>query len=179
MAFTSFCRTGKSFETASLFSFDNQFFMMKNLLGTLCFAIGFSAAAMAQQSLSNDQLYREILAMDSVLFTAFNNHDMETLSKVFSEDLEFYHDKGGLTNYAQNMEAFKANFANPNWPKRELIRGGMEVYPVPGFGAMQIGEHRFCHPENGKMDCGTFKFVHVWQKKEEGWKLTRIVSYDH
>ena len=24
---------------------------------------------------------------------------------------------------------------------------------------MEIGEHRFCHKENGKDDCGTFKFA--------------------
>ncbi|MCC6725396.1 MAG: nuclear transport factor 2 family protein [Saprospiraceae bacterium] len=152
---------------------------MKNLLFTICFAMAFSAAAMAQPASSSDPLFREILAMDSVLFTAFNNRDLETLRKVFSEDLEFYHDKGGLTNYAQNMEAFKTNFANENWPKRELIREGMEVYSVPGFGAMQIGEHRFCHWENGKMDCGTFKYVHVWQQKDGVWKLVRVVSYGH
>lgn len=138
-----------------------------------------STAAMAQQAQSNDPLYREILAMDSVLFTAFNNRDLATLGQVFSEDLEFYHDKGGLTNYAQNMEAFESNFKNENWPKRELLKEGMEVYPVPGYGAIHSASHRFCHWENGAMDCGTFKFVHIWHKKDGAWKLTRVVSYAH
>ena len=33
--------------------------------------------------------------MDSVMFDAFNAHDLKKLRTAFSEDLEFYHDKGG------------------------------------------------------------------------------------
>ncbi|MDW7694560.1 family 43 glycosylhydrolase [Flammeovirgaceae bacterium SG7u.111] len=33
--------------------------------------------------------------------------------------------------------------------------------------------------EKGKMDCGTFKFVHIWKKVGETWELTRVVSYGH
>lgn len=50
---------------------------------------------------------------------------------------------------------------------------------MPGFGAMQFGEHRFCHTENGKPDCGTFRFAHVWRKEGETWKLSRVLSYGH
>jgi hypothetical protein len=152
---------------------------MKNLLCTVCFAIGFSAAAMAQQFPTDDQLYREILAMDSVLFTAFNNRDVAAMGEIFDKDLEFYHDKTGLTGYDRNLELLGGLVDNPNAPTRTLLRESMEVYPVPGYGAIQSASHRFCHLENGAMDCGTFKFVHIWQKKEEGWKLTRIVSFDH
>ncbi|MNC99919.1 hypothetical protein D3C83_183680 [compost metagenome] len=53
------------------------------------------------------------------------------------------------------------------------------MYPIPGYGAMEVGVHRFCHVENGKEDCGNFKFVHIWQKKDGQWKITRVVSYDH
>ncbi len=93
--------------------------------------------------------------------------------------MEFYHDKGGLTNYAQNMAAFK-NTASANTDlRRDLIPGSLEVYEVKDFGAMQIGKHRFCHTENGKPDCGTFKFVHIWKKNNGEWKISRVVSYDH
>ena len=34
-----------------------------------------------------------------LLFTAFNTRDLETYKNYFSEDLEFFHDKGGLTGY--------------------------------------------------------------------------------
>ena len=44
---------------------------------------------------------------------------------------------------------------------------------------LQTGMHRFCHIENGKDDCGTFKYVMVWKKKKEQWMVTRVISYDH
>ena len=63
--------------------------------------------------------------------------------------------------------------------KRELLKGSMEVYPIKDYGAIQTGKHMFCHTENGKLDCGTFKFVQTWQKKNGEWKVTRIITYDH
>ncbi|MBK8565727.1 MAG: nuclear transport factor 2 family protein [Saprospiraceae bacterium] len=153
--------------------------MMKNLLFTIGLAIYFSAAAMAQQSPSDEPLFQEILTMDSLLFTAFNNQDVAAMGDIFDKDLEFYHDKTGLTGYDRNLELLGGLVNNPNAPTRTLLRESMEVYPVPGYGAIQSASHRFCHLENGAMDCGTFKFVHIWHKKKEGWKLTRIVSFDH
>lgn len=124
-------------------------------------------------------LYNEIAHMDSVLFNAFNTHNYEVLKNIFTEDLEFYHDKGGLMNYAQNMASFKNLASNNNGLNRKLVEGSMEVYPVKDYGAIQVGEHTFCHKENGKDDCGTFKFLHIWQKKDGVWKISRVASYDH
>jgi Domain of unknown function (DUF4440) len=127
----------------------------------------------------SQELYAEIAHMDSVLFTAFNNRDTTTLKTLFTTDLEFYHDKGGLTGYKQNMEAFKTTAAANTDLRRDLIPGSLEVFPVKDYGAIQVGMHRFCHTENGKPDCGTFKFVHIWKKKDGEWKISRVVSYDH
>lgn len=127
----------------------------------------------------NDSLYKEIAHMDGVLFDAYNSHNIDKLSTLFTTDLEFYHDLGGLTNYAQNMEAFKNNFAKNNGLRRDLVPGSLEVYPIKDFGAIEIGAHTFCHIENGKQDCGTFKFVMIWQKKNGEWKISRVVSYGH
>lgn len=132
-----------------------------------------------KQSPASVELYNTIAHMDSVLFNAFNSRDVETLKTLFTEDLEFYHDIGGLTNYTQNMEAFKSTAEKKNDLKRELIAGSLEVYPVKDFGAMQVGMHRFCHTENGKPDCGTFKFVHIWKNINGTWKISRVVSYGH
>jgi ketosteroid isomerase-like protein len=152
----------------------------------LCFVIAACSASkksMAVESKKHSpasaELYNTIAYMDSVLFNAFNSHDLEKLKTLFTEDLEFYHDIGGLTGYSENMEAFENNFAKNNHLKRELIGGSLEVYPVKEYGAMQIGEHRFCHTENGKLDCSTFKFVHIWKKTDGNWKISRVISYDH
>jgi hypothetical protein len=37
--------------------------------------------------------------MDSAIFDAFNAHNVERLMTMFTDDLEFYHDTGGLTDY--------------------------------------------------------------------------------
>jgi len=124
-------------------------------------------------------LYNEISHMDSVLFNAFNNRDIETFKTLFTTDLEFYHDKGGLTDYNYSIQSLKNTAAQNNGLRRELVKGSLEVYPIKDYGAIQIGAHTFCHPENGKMDCGTFKFVHVWKKINNEWKITRVISYDH
>ena len=125
------------------------------------------------------ELYNEIAKMDSILFNAFNSRDVVKFGSLFTQDLEFYHDKGGLTTYEYTMSFMKDVAKNNNGLRRDLVKGSLEVYPIPGYGAMEIGAHTFCHLENGKQDCGTFKFVHVWQKKNGEWKISRVVSYGH
>jgi ketosteroid isomerase-like protein len=124
-------------------------------------------------------LYKEIAAMDKVLFDAFNRQDAAGVKAVFSTDLEFFHDMGGLQNYEQNDEATRKLFARNLHLKRELVPGSMEVYPVKNYGAIQTGQHTFCHIENGKDDCDTFKFLQIWKQTADGWKLARVVSYGH
>lgn len=132
----------------------------------------------AQQAPATD-LYKEIEKMDSIVFGAFNSRDTAQFKKMFTDDLEFYHDKGGLTGYQHTIEFMRSTAKANNGLRRDLVKGSLEVYPIPGYGAMEIGSHTFCHLENGKQDCGTFKFVHVWQKKNGEWKIARVVSYDH
>ena len=138
--------------------------------------IGSLASIDAQTA--KDSLYKEIAHLDSTLFNAFNKRDIEKFKSFFTEDLEFFHDKGGLTNYDHTINFMKEVAKNNNGLRRDLV-GALEVYPIPGYGAMEIGSHRFCHLENGKQDCGTFKFVHIWQKRNDEWKISRIISYDH
>lgn len=126
-------------------------------------------------------LYKTIVHMDSVMFDAFNTQNLDVLKTTFADNLEFYHDNGGVSDYKTCMENFKKMFvsmaANPL--KRELVEGTLEVYPVPGYGAIEMGEHRFIHTENGKQVIGLFKFVHTWQFKNNEWKVTRVVSVGH
>lgn len=126
-------------------------------------------------------LYKEIYQLDSLMFDAMNRQDLEGMMSYFDKNLEFYHDKGGLDNYEQTkvkLARLFENNRNANF-RRTLVPGSMEVYPVPGYGAIESCLHRFCHIENGKDDCGTFKNVMVWKKTAEGWKVTRVLSYDH
>lgn len=136
-------------------------------------------AALSQPAPESDALFEEIARMDSTLFDAFNKRDLDKLRALFTRDLEFYHDQGGLGTYEQNMESFERLFAQNNDLKRTLVDGSLEVYPVKDYGAIEVGEHTFCHTENGLLDCGTFKFVHIWKKENGRWKISRVVSYGH
>ncbi len=133
----------------------------------------------AQLIKSTDSLYHLIAKMDSLLFRAFNERDTATFNKLFSTDLEFYHDKGGLTGYPHTINFAKAQAETKSDLKRTLVLGSLEVFPIKDYGAIQIGAHTFCHTENGQRDCGTFKFIHVWKKLGNEWKITRVLSYDH
>ncbi|HLG40709.1 MAG TPA: nuclear transport factor 2 family protein [Chitinophagaceae bacterium] len=126
-----------------------------------------------------DSLFKEIARMDSIVFNAFNIRDIETFKSLFTEDLEFFHDKGGLTGYGHTINFMKEVAKPGNDLRRDLVKGSLEIYPIPGYGAMEIGAHAFCHMENGKQDCGTFKFVHIWQNKDGKWKISRVISYGH
>ena len=148
----------------------------------VCVSVFLSVSMFAQQTLAppaQPSLRDEIAAADKKLFDAFNARDIETVATMFDTDLEFFHDRGGLSGYEQTVKQLAENFKRPASPRREIVLDTMEVHPIPNYGAVQVASHRFCNEGNGKTDCGTFKFVHVWQKKDGAWKITRVISYDH
>ncbi len=130
---------------------------------------------------SQDGLFEEIANMDKVLFNAFNSGDIEKVKSLFTKDLEFYHDKGGLSDYQSNIEAIGRLTSGEIKIRRALVEGSLEVYPVPEFGAIQEGQHDFFEtlPGQPERKTGTFKFIHIWKKTDDGWKIARVVSYDH
>lgn len=128
---------------------------------------------------ADDTLYASVVAADERFFDAFNRCDIDVMAKMFSQDLEFYHDIGGVSDYDSTMASTKANCDRKLGLERSLNIDSLRVFPIPGFGAIQVGEHEFCHLANGALDCGTFGFTHVWQNTENGWKIARVVSYGH
>lgn len=123
----------------------------------------------------------DIAALDSAMFSAFNAHDAAALGAWFTPDLEFYHDKGGLTGYDSTMANFRSLFVRnaKTGLRRELVPGTLEVYPLGDFGLLEVCQHRFCHTENGTEDCGTFKNITIWRKEGASYKVSRVISYDH
>ena len=137
--------------------------------------------AQTNQNLSPEDLTKKIAYMDSVLFYAFNTCDVSLLKSLFTQDLEFYHDAGGLTNYSQNVNSIVQRCSRETKVRRELVKGSLEVFPIKDFGAVEIGSHRFYYTEKGqeeKLD-GIFKFVHIWKNTNGDWKISRVISYDH
>lgn len=127
------------------------------------------------------ELYDSIAYFDSVFFDAFNTKNLDKVKAFLSDDLEFYHDLGGVTNYTQNMDAFKRTFESERKLRRELVRESLEVYPIKDYGAVETGIHRFYATEKGQKEklSSEAKFVQLWHKKNGVWKITRIISYGH
>jgi Domain of unknown function (DUF4440) len=136
-------------------------------------------ASSSEKQTTPQDLYQTIAQLDHQLFDAIDRCDMQAEASFWSGDAEFYHDKDGLMVGGPNIvEAIKNNLCGK--VKRELVPGSLEVYPLAGYGAVEIGVHRFLHPwtqDHGVI--GEAKFIHVWQYKEGHWKITRVISIDH
>ena len=134
-----------------------------------------------QSKEEHDKLFQTIETLDGQLFDAYNRCDLEKLGSFFTEDLEFYHDQTGLSRGRQAMvDAVKQNICGK--VRRDLVAGTLEVYPLKGYGAVEIGVHRFCDPKkNDKCGeaSGVAKFVMLWQNTDGNWKITRVISFDH
>lgn len=144
---------------------------------TLACALMLPAGAQASPLPSSDPLYQQIAKADADLFAASNRCDLDTFGGYVADDLEFYHDRSGLSvGKADLLAKTKANICGKM--VRELVPGSLEVHPLPGYGAIEIGTHRFLHPkEPGNI--GEARFIHLWQRRDGAWKLTRVISYDH
>jgi hypothetical protein len=142
-------------------------------------ALSIWAQAPAAKTAAPDELFRTIAELDRQLFEAIDRCDMKTEASFWAEDAEFYHDKDGLTvGGPKIVDAIKNNLCGK--VKRVLVPGSLEVYGVEGYGAVEIGVHRFLHP--WKQDHGVVgeaKFIHVWRYKDGTWKITRVISIDH
>ncbi len=139
---------------------------------------------------SQEELYDVLKKRDSLLFgETFNKCQLELLDDLLAEDLEFYHDKGGIT---EGKSTFIENFrngicGNPNFKsRRELLPESLKVYPLYDqgklYGAIQEGVHRFFESHNGAPEIpgSIAKFTHLWLKDADGeWKIKRVLSYDH
>lgn len=128
---------------------------------------------------TSGELFDTIARMDSTIFDAFNAHDADLLMSMFTDDLEFYQDNDGLKDYKQTSDDFKKLFTNVPDIRRNLVKESLAVYPIKDYGAVETGDHVFCHNEDGKEDCGTFKFAMIWRRDGETWKISRVISYGH
>lgn len=134
--------------------------------------------AHAQSSAHSGALFETVRSLDSKLFTAYNHCDLQTLGEMVSDDLEFYHDQTGLSvGKAPFLAAIKQNICGK--VHRTLVPDSLEVYPLKGYGAVEIGVHRFDHPGHTEEGSGEAKFITLWQNKDGAWKVTRVISYDH
>lgn len=137
---------------------------------------------------NEEELTQMILKKDSLFWDSYNRCDTTNYNQFFSDDVEFYHDKGGITLGVEGLAlSVKKNLcSNPDFRlRREIVKGTTRVFPLAKsgelYGAILNGEHVFYILEKGKeprLD-GRARFTHLWLLKNNVWKMTRILSYDH
>lgn len=140
------------------------------------------ADALADGGLTSGELFDELADMDRKIFEAsFVTCDAAVVNAIFSEDIEFYHDKAGFEQgeqVRQNTRNLTESCPGKQGVTRTLVPGSLRVYPIKDYGATQVGMHRF--DEEGAATSTVARFVHVWQRQEDGsWRVTRVLSLDH
>ncbi len=123
----------------------------------------------------SDNLQKIIEAQDSIFFTAYNNCNIELQASMLADSIEFYHDKGGLSTSKKDiLTATRNNICGK--VTRELVAGSIEVSPVPGYGAIEIGMHKFHNNQEPDQPSYPSKFVVVWRFRDKQWTMTRVIS---
>ncbi|WP_295793793.1 nuclear transport factor 2 family protein [Mucilaginibacter sp.] len=123
----------------------------------------------------SQELYNTIAHMDSVYFNAYNTCDMDKQAAIYADSIEFYHDKGGLQTSKQALlDALKKNICGK--VTRVLVPGSIEVYPIAGFGAVEVGLHRFINHQESETPSKPDKFIVVWRLRNGIWQITRVIS---
>ena len=149
------------------------------------FVVFISSCASNRKSLENKsagsdpaskEIYNTIVSLDSIFWEAYNTCDMEIQTKLYSDSIEFFHDQAGLIKSKQIiLDATKNNICGKI--RRELVKGSIEVYPIPGFGAVEIGMHRFHNlAEIDRSNSLPGKFVFIWQHQNNTWLIRQVIS---
>lgn len=131
------------------------------------------------QSKTESDLFNTLKMADSILFDiGFNQCNLPQVAQLVAEDIEFYHDRDGITKSKDKFIAsIKDNLCNSgkNIIKRVLDDASFEVFPLYRnekiYGAIQNGSHNFGNTQA--------EYSHLWLIQKNEWKLSRVLSYNH
>jgi len=123
---------------------------------------------------ASQPLYQTIVRMDSLYFDTYNHSKAALMDSLTADNIEFYHDRGGLmTSKQELLQSIQKNIFGK--VQRVLTPGSIEVYQIPGYGAIEFGYHSFRnlveHSESQPA-----KFVIIWRLAGSKWQITRVVS---
>ena len=95
-----------------------------------------SAHSQTRQSTTNDELFRTAASLESALFDATTRATLEKFGSFFAEDVEFYHDKGGVHGTAGAGRQHQGNLAVRPAGSHT---GTLEVHPWMATGRFRSG----------------------------------------
>ncbi|MDT0583638.1 DUF4440 domain-containing protein [Brumicola blandensis] len=118
---------------------------------------------------------------DHDLFDSFNKcadkNELEKHRSFFAQDIEFYHDNGGVTWDRASMIVNTKNNVCGNF-YRKLLPESFQVFPIKSFGAITQGTHIFCSFDTDVCE-GKADFTMIWQSLDDKYVVTRALSYGH
>ena len=121
------------------------------------------------------ELYKKIVQLDSAFFNAYNTCDIAKQEAFYSDSIEFFHYKSGLETSKKKILADTRKYVCGK-VTRELVKGSIEVSPLPGYGAVELGTHMF-HNNQEKDDVPhPSKFVIIWRNINDKWMITKVIS---
>ncbi len=144
----------------------------------------FAAGLVGTQSQPPAPTEERVRMADNDFWAAFNTCDRRRMEATLTPDVEFYHDKTGATI---SRDGVVASFmdgpcgTNGLHVRRELVAGSLSYDPVPGFGAILTGRHRFYAQQDGQPERldGEARFAIVWQDAGGTPLMRRVLSYAH
>ena len=158
----------------------------------LLFVAQAAAAPQAVTIPAQPALTEQIAAADADLFdlSFVQPCDVARFRAMLTDDIEFYHDKAGfnvrkaddfVTIYTRQCTSRADPKASRS--RRELVAATLHVDPVPGWGAIETGEHLFYERQSlaaPEKLVGRARFAHLWVLGTDGkWRLSRVFSFAH
>ncbi len=160
---------------------------MKTTLAAVAIAAILTPCVVYAQ-VNNDNWEASVRKFDSEYWKAFNACEVQKQTMMNAEDLEFYHDVGGLMRgRASFAEATAKNICGrSDWRlRRAEVPGTVKFYPLRSngkvYGAVITGEHYFYHTNKGQSETleGKARFTHTLLVKDGEWQVARVLSFDH
>lgn len=146
---------------------------MKKLTLILLFQLLIGLATTAQ---ADENTLRKL---DVNFWQAFNACNLQDIKKYLADDVEFFHDKDDYSSTSDSViKSMKDNLcaSGQNILMRKEVDQSLKYYPLKGYGALLTGKHQFYQNE---ILVSTAAFSHIWRLSDDGWHMTRVISYDH
>lgn len=145
------------------------------------FADSEAASPSTSDSATQQSLFSAVSKLDADFFDSFNHcaspGQLQKHASYLVPNLEFYHDKGGVTwSRADYLANTKKNVCGQF--RRELIAASLQVFPIKDYGAIEQGKQKFCWLKSGTC-FGEAQFLILWHHLDNRWVVTRVFSYGH
>lgn len=128
----------------------------------------------------------EVEQADSAYWNAYNRADPVALNAFLTDDVEFYHDRGGFVLGKKALSAINDGMTNAkSHLRREAVPGTVHVFLMRKanevYGAIVSGEHQFyiTRKDQPEVLAGRAYFTQLMLLKDREWRVSRIFSYEH